>query len=381
MPAQSPRAPAQCQSRERRCPGRIAPCARVVRLYLRADTNPSEPLVSVLLASRNGERYLEEALSGLARQTWPRVEVVAVDDGSTDGTPGILARFAASRSGTRVIRTPGLGVAGALALAAGEARGEFFARQDDDDISRPERLERQARYLVAHPGIGVVGSAADIVDERGARVGAYALPLTSAAIRRVARRDPPFVGGAVMMRRSAYEAAGGYRAAFRMSEDLDLWLRMDPAAFANLEEPLYAWRRHGASQTSRGRGIMLDCAAIARAFAEERRATGRDSYALFERAGGRDALLALHPRAGRLALQLAIAYLRDGRVAEARGFLARALAAPGGRTQAAALWLASFGVALTPRAARARRIARDEEARGGAAGGTTPAPAPREGVR
>jgi glycosyltransferase involved in cell wall biosynthesis len=313
----------------------------------------------VLLASKNGERYLEDALAGLAAQTWPHVEVVGVDDGSTDRTPEILARFAASHPRARVIRTPGLGLAGALALAAKEARGELLARQDDDDRSHPERLERQAQFLEAHPVIGVVGCAADIVDERGARAGAYAVPVAPEAIRRVARRDPPFVHGSVVMRRSAYEAAGGYRPALRSSEDLDLWLRMDPATLANLPEPLYTWRRHGASQTSRGRSTMLDFAAIARAFAEERRATGRDSYALLERARDRDGLLAIHPHAGRLALHLATAYLRDGRIAEARGFLARAFADRDARAAAAALWLASLGVALTPRAARARRGGRD----------------------
>jgi len=327
-------------------------------LSLTPYPNPTGPLVSVLLASRDGARYLGETLAGLAAQTWPHVEIVAVDDGSSDETPAIFARFAASHPRARVIRTPGLGVAGALARAAGEASGDYFARHDDDDHSRPERLERQVSFLEAHPEIAVVGSAADIVDEAGARAGAYALPLTPQAIRRVARRDPPFVGGAVMMRRTAYEQAGGYRAAFRMSEDLDLWLRMDPATFANLREPLYAWRRHGRSQTARGRATMLDCAAIARAFAEERRDTGRDSYALLERARDRTELLAAYPRAGRLLLQLAIAYLRDGRVAEARGFAQRALAHPGARTEAAALWLASFAVALTPRAARARRASR-----------------------
>jgi glycosyltransferase involved in cell wall biosynthesis len=338
------------------------PCATFARLSIRPDTNPTGPLVSVLLASRNGERYLDEALAGLAAQTWPHVEVVAVDDGSTDDTPAILARFAGSHPRARVVRTPGLGVAGALALAAHEAQGELLARHDDDDRSRPERLERQVRFLAAHPAIAVVGSAADIMDERGAHTGAYALPLAPAAIRRVARRDPPFVGGAVLMRRAAYQAAGGYRAAFRMSEDLDLWLRMDPATFANLAEPLYQWRRHGGSQTARGRGIMLDYAAIARAFAAERRATGRDSYALLERAGERDALLAIYPRAAHLALELATAYLRDGRTAEARAFLARALAHGETKLEAAALWLASCAVALTPRAARARRAAHAEDA-------------------
>src|SRR5438093_6818118 len=125
--------------------------ARVLCLSLRADSNPSGPLVSVLLATKNGERYLEEALAGLAAQTWPHFEVVAVDDGSTDRTPSILARFAGSRPDARVIRTPGLGVAGALVLAAREARGELLARQDDDDRSHPERLLRQVRFLETHP--------------------------------------------------------------------------------------------------------------------------------------------------------------------------------------------------------------------------------------
>ena len=245
------------------------------------------PLVSVLLSSRNGARFLSEALDSLARQTWPHLEIIAVDDGSTDTTGDLLAAFAARHRATRVLRTSGLGLAGALALAAREARGEYLARHDDDDRSRPERLERQVRFLESHRRIVALGTEAIRLDEAGHEHGRYGVPMDARAIRRVARQDPPFVHGSVMMRRSAYEAAGGYRAAFRSSEDLDLWLRMDPVSLANLGEPLYAWRRHAGSETTRRRPAMLDFAAIARAFAAERRATGRDSYPLLERAGGR----------------------------------------------------------------------------------------------
>src|SRR5678809_456928 len=98
------------------------------------------PRVSVLLASRDGARYLAESLASLAAQTLEDVEIVAVDDGSRDATSAMLERFARERAGVRVLRTEGIGLAGALALAAKEAQGALLARQDVDDVSHPERL-------------------------------------------------------------------------------------------------------------------------------------------------------------------------------------------------------------------------------------------------
>ncbi|HET7225048.1 MAG TPA: glycosyltransferase, partial [Candidatus Eisenbacteria bacterium] len=238
------------------------------------------PAASVLLATRDGARHLDAALASLAAQTLSPLEFVLVDDGSRDGSGERLRAFAARQPCARVVRTNGLGLSGALATAAALAHGELLARHDDDDLSHPERLERQAAHLAAHPLIGVLGTAARIIDDAGREIGAHPVPLGQAAIRRTLRRAPPFVHGSVMMTRAAYQAAGGYRAAFRAAQDYDLWLRMpESVGLANLAQPLYAWRHHPGGVFSRARATQLVYAALARAFAEERRATGADALA------------------------------------------------------------------------------------------------------
>jgi glycosyltransferase involved in cell wall biosynthesis len=312
------------------------------------------PLVSVLLASRDGARHLDEALASLAAQTYPEIELLLVDDGSRDETAAILARFAMTRARATVIRTPGVGLAAALARAGAEATGELLARQDDDDRSHPDRLARQVEFLAAHPWVGVVGTGAEIMNDEGARLGAYPVPVDERVMRRMLRRVPPFVHGSVMMRRDVYRRAGGYRGAFGASQDLDLWMRL-PAdvGLANLPEALYAWRHHPRGVFTRARDEQLFYAAVARVFRDEREATGSDSVVALERSPSREAFMNAYPRAARLERYLGEAYVREGRPAEARRHLARALGDPGERNAALAWWLLSWPVAFTPRAHRA----------------------------
>ena len=326
-----------------------------------AESHPQasrdEPLVSILLATRNGSRFLPEALRSIQGQTYRRFELVAVDDGSTDETGALLAAFQGAPEGTRVLRSEGIGPAAARALAFSGSRGELIAIHDDDDRSRPDRLRRQVEFLAANSDVGVVGSAAEIVDERGAPVGPFPVPFGAVAIRRTLRRAPPFVNGSVMMRRAAYEAAGGFRAPFRAAEDFDLWLRI-PVRFRmeNLREPLYAWRSHGGNTTARSRGDHLRFAATARAFAEERRDRGEDSIGLLEAASDGEAFLSRYPRAARLSFLIGEHLVREGRVAEGRSYLRRAFAAGGAtprlQSAAAVWWALSFAVGFTPRARR-----------------------------
>ena len=318
------------------------------------------PLVSVLLASRDGERHLEDALESIARQTWPAVEVIAVDDGSSDRTGAILERFAAARGGARVERTGGLGRGGARDLAAHLARGEFLAIQDDDDLSHPARIEREVRFLLGHPGTVAVSGAADLVDDLGRPLGRYAVPLGPRAIARTLRRAPPFAHGGLLMRTSAYFAAGGYRRAFRAAEDYDLYLRLaERGTLANLAETVYSYRRHARNRTLASRTLELDFLALARAFARERAETGGDSLAEFEAAGSLERFLATYAHAGRLAFYLGEAYVRDGRLPEGRRHLRSALGRRGARREALGWWLLSVPVALTPRAARVRAARTD----------------------
>ena len=321
------------------------------------NADPAAPLVSVLLASRNGARFLPEALASIASQTYPAIEPVLVDDGSTDGTRAILDAFAASHPPARVLRTDGVGLASALELAAREARGDYLARHDDDDRSHPERIARQMEYLEAHPDVGVLGTAAHMIDGEGRRIGTHPVPLTSGDIGRTLERAAPFVHGSVVMRRRAYEAAGGYRGAFRASQDYDLWLRMAPhAGLANLAEPLYEWRLHDAGVFSRARRDQLFYAAVARAFADERRDAGSDSVSLLSNGVDPDELLRRYPRAGRLALYLGEVHVREGLGSEGRRYLGRALR--DSELGALPWWLLAWMIPWTKRGRRASRRAR-----------------------
>jgi glycosyltransferase involved in cell wall biosynthesis len=304
----------------------------------------------VLLASRDGERFLDEALSSLAAQTWRDLEIVAVDDGSRDGTRALLQRFAGAHRGVTVLDTPGIGLAGALTVAARHARGELLARHDDDDRSHPQRLERQVAFLLRQPDVVVVGTGAEIIDERGVVIGRYPVPTAPGQLRRRLRRAPPFVHGSVLMRRDAYERAGGYRQGFAASQDFDLWLRLPPdARLANLGDPLYQWRLHPGGVFRRARDEQLRFHALARVFAEERRERGVDSIEQLRQAGTFEQFLQHYPRAGRLLTRLGENYVREGRLAEARALLFRAMATPGARGGALAWFAASFlRVPLTP---------------------------------
>ena len=316
---------------------------------------PTGPLVSVVLASRDGERFLAESLDSLAAQSWPHVEWLLVDDGSRDATGTILERFAAQRPNARVFHTAGVGPAAARAVALAEARGEFLALQDDDDRSHPERFARQVRALLDHPEIGLLGSIADIIDENGRVAGRLPVPLTGGAIRRMLKRAPAFVHGSVMMRRDLYRAAGGYRAPFRAAEDYDLYLRLPAGArLANLPEPLYAWRLHPGNSFARARADHLFFLAVARAFRDERAATGGDSLEALARAQDREVFLRGYRFAGRLLFYLGEAYTREGRVTEARRYLRRSMPHRDTLTAALGWWALSFGLGLTRRARAAR---------------------------
>jgi glycosyltransferase involved in cell wall biosynthesis len=211
---------------------------------------PAElPVVSVLLAVRDGGAYLGEALASIQDQTLPAWELVVVDDGSTDGTPATLAAAARTDARIRVFRQERLGLVAALNRAAAEARGEYLARMDADDRAHPQRLARQLDFLTTHPAVGVLGTA---VRRIGAARGIWARPEDDATLRAALLFEAPFAHPTVMMRRSVWPAAGeGYREDFRAAEDIDLWERLAPhTRFANLPDALLDYRVHPGQVTA-----------------------------------------------------------------------------------------------------------------------------------
>jgi glycosyltransferase involved in cell wall biosynthesis len=206
------------------------------------------PRVSVVLPVRDGARYLREAVESVLGQSLADLELIVVDDGSVDETPALLAGFGDPR--LRVIRQDRLGLVAALNRGVDAAAALYVARMDADDVSLPERLERQAAFLEGHPRTALVVPGVELVDEKGNPVGTIVLPPGDADLRRRLLLRNPITHGSVVLRRSAVEAAGGYRAVHGANEDYDLWRRLAREwELAAIPELLYRYRVHPAAVT------------------------------------------------------------------------------------------------------------------------------------
>jgi glycosyltransferase involved in cell wall biosynthesis len=241
--------------------------------------------VSVVMGVYNGIATLEETLrSVLAPDEGPRLELIAVDDGSTDGSGELLDAWARRDARVRVIHQANTGLTRALIRGCGEARGEFIARHDCGDVSLPHRLARQWRLLQSHPEAVLTACAVRFIGPGGEPLFVTARPGESlheglGKLERGRVQGPPH-HGATMFRRSAYEQAGGYRAYFVVAQDLDLWLRLrELGACIGDAQIGYVARLEAGSISARRRGDQLRMAQVALDCARERRA-GRDDAPL-----------------------------------------------------------------------------------------------------
>ncbi|KAF0215567.1 MAG: glycosyltransferase group 2 family [Geobacteraceae bacterium] len=207
------------------------------------------PRLSVLLPVRNDERYLPFALASLSRQTFTDWELVAVDDGSNDATPAILAEAARRDARVRSLMLSEQGLVPALNGGLAACRAPLVARMDSDDISHPRRLELQMARMEADPMLGLVATSFRHFPRRHVRVGmlayeAWQNSLTSHdAILRDLFVESPFVHPSVVFRKREVEKVGGYRD-MGWAEDYDLWLRLASAGtrFDRLPQTLFFWR-------------------------------------------------------------------------------------------------------------------------------------------
>ncbi|MEA2327720.1 MAG: hypothetical protein QOE68_2679 [Thermoanaerobaculia bacterium] len=207
------------------------------------------PRVSVLLPVWNGEAFLGEAMESMLRQTFSSFELIVIDDGSTDRTAAIAERFASLDSRVRVLRRAHEGFSPALNAGLAAARGEYVARMDADDISLPQRLEKQVAYLDAHPACVVLGTWIEVVEQAGRHVGLKTFVTTHDEIfAALLRFISPLAHPTIVARRDVLRGAGGYDARRYPSEDLDLWFRLaESGELANLGEALLQHRRHKAA--------------------------------------------------------------------------------------------------------------------------------------
>ena len=206
---------------------------------------PERPLVSVALATRDAGAYLPVAVRSILRQTLGDLELIVVDDGSTDETVEVLDAIADAR--LVVLRNEtSLGLAASLNRALEMARGRYVARLDADDVALPGRLNRQLEAITSRPGLAVLGSGILELDDAG-RVGRlHQLPAGSVAVRWHALFRTPFFHPSVLLDRELLDEHGlRYDETVGAAQDFELWTRVLAVADgANLCEPLVLRRVH-----------------------------------------------------------------------------------------------------------------------------------------
>lgn len=221
--------------------------------------------VSVLLPCYNADKTIDQTLESLIRQTLTDYEVIAVDDGSSDATLERLKTWAARDSRFRVISQSHSGVIAAANAGLAACTAPLIARMDSDDLAHPERFERQAAFLAAHPQVAVVSSMVKAFPDEDVREG-YRIYIkwlnsleTDEDIRREMFVESPLANPSIMMRRAWFEKMGGYHE-YGWPEDYDLWLRMylAGAKFAKLPEMLLEWRDHPARITRTDRRYSVE---------------------------------------------------------------------------------------------------------------------------
>ena len=213
------------------------------------------PEITVLLCVFNGADHLKEAINSVLQQSFKDFELLIIDDGSTDGTSGIVANIRDDR--LRSIRHEvNRGLISRLNEGLDEAVGRYIARMDADDLCHRERLDRQFHFLESHPEVGVLGTAVRIINGEGRGNVVYEYPEEHEVIEWVLPFVCPLAHPSIMMRRDLVRSAGGYAASAVHAEDYDLWERLVPLTrFANLQLPLLDLRKHSASVTARNATI------------------------------------------------------------------------------------------------------------------------------
>jgi glycosyltransferase involved in cell wall biosynthesis len=211
--------------------------------------------ISVLMNVYNVEAFIAEALASIQSQTFSDIEIVVVDDGSTDGTLRLVEKLASCDPRIIVVGTPdNRGIPYALNLGLGFCHAPFIAKMDGDDIALPARLERQLRFLKDNPRIALVGCATTAIDQFSHPIpglGISRKPVNQEEVVRTMLLASP-CGHSWLARREVYDTLSGYRE-MTFSEDYDFLLRAVSAGYllSNLPEALMQMRSRPSNMSAR----------------------------------------------------------------------------------------------------------------------------------
>lgn len=229
--------------------------------------------VTIIMPVYNCEKYLHEAIESILNQTFKDFELLIINDGSKDRTNKILQSYQDLRI-VVINNERNLGIVKSLNKGLKLAKGEYIARQDADDISLPERLLKQVRYLDERINIGLLGCGVIVIDEYGNETKRWEIKKDNKEIiiNNIAH-------GSVMMRADCIKQVGGYREELKHVEDNDLWYRIAIKFGVDcLDEYLYELRRCDTLLSITQRNSVWQCKYVqfAKELVEERKRKGRD---------------------------------------------------------------------------------------------------------
>ncbi|APC05321.1 hypothetical protein AOC10_01645 [Polynucleobacter asymbioticus] len=216
--------------------------------------NKETNLISVILPVYNGARYLRAAIDSILQQTYFHFELIIINDGSKDESESVILSFDDKR--IRYYSQDNMGLAKTLNRGISLANGKYIARQDQDDISLPARLEKQVLFLEANPHTVLLGTRAQILEEDQPTARMQSHPLSDAELKLGLLFDNFFVHSSVMVNKDLLVETGGYcEDPFRQPpEDYELWSRiMRVGQLANLPEPLLMYREVSSSMSRNGK--------------------------------------------------------------------------------------------------------------------------------
>ncbi len=209
----------------------------------------------------NCQPYLDQAIDSILDQSFTDFELIIVNDGSTDGTLSIAKRFFHQDARITIVDTPNRGIAAATNAGLAIAKGELIARMDGDDISVPDRFQKQADYLAQNGDVIAVGAQVMLMDPHGRRLVMLPIPTDHDEIDAAHMKgDAAMFQGCVTFRAAALEKVMGYREE-HIAEDIDLWLQLaEVGQLTNLEDTLLLYRQHATSTGyTKRREQMLSC--------------------------------------------------------------------------------------------------------------------------
>lgn len=208
------------------------------------------PKLSVIMPVYNAEKFLKDSIESVLNQTFSDFEFIIINDGSTDNSLKIIKAYANKDERIKIIDQNNLGIVESLNQALKLSTGQFIARMDADDISEPDRLEKQLNFLI-ETGAYLCGTWATIIDEKGQITGQrfnYP-PKTWRENKMYLLRGNPFIHPSIMLSRKVYEVEkdknGNLYRNYKHLEDYELWTRIVPKyKSVNLPEYLLRYRIH-----------------------------------------------------------------------------------------------------------------------------------------